>query len=157
MIELLKDVELDLDRCERVLREKDYIEIVIAIEELQDKYRDKINCIGENESDVVWNYSQKDLKQIKKCLNYYKDEIILKEKYKKINEKLKTLEDYLQNNNISNKTHIKEIISLIENVNKDFISLDEKYEKLKSCFGLLQYLDREVSIITLELITLVIK
>ena len=35
-----KEIDFDLDRCEKVLRENDYMEIVIAIEELQDKYRD---------------------------------------------------------------------------------------------------------------------
>ena len=32
-----KEIDFDLDRCEKVLRENDYMEIVIAIEELQDK------------------------------------------------------------------------------------------------------------------------
>ena len=48
-----KEIDFDLDRCEKVLRENDYMEIVIAIEELQDKYRDKIDYIIENENNVL--------------------------------------------------------------------------------------------------------
>ena len=50
----IKEIDFDLDRCEKVLRENDYMEIVIAIEELQDKYRDKIAHISENENNIVW-------------------------------------------------------------------------------------------------------
>ena len=66
-----KEIDFDLDRCEKVLRENDYMEIVIAIEELQDKYRDKIDYIIENENNVVWNYSRKDLEKIEKYLGDY--------------------------------------------------------------------------------------
>ena len=71
-----KEIDFDLDRCEKVLRENDYMEIVIAIEELQDKYRDKIDYIIENENNVVWNYSRKDLEKIEKYLGDYKKEMI---------------------------------------------------------------------------------
>ena len=133
------------------------MEIVIAIEELQDKYRNKIDYISENESNVVWNYSKKDLERIEKCLIDYKNEIVLKEKLKNIDDKLEDLKMYIKHNNIKHQRDTKEIINLIEKVYKDSESLDEKYEKLKECFCLLEKLDREISVIILELITLVIK
>ncbi|UPA31841.1 hypothetical protein L0P85_06800 [Terrisporobacter glycolicus] len=55
----IEEVEFDLNRCEEVLKNNDYMEVVIAIEELQDKYRNKINNISENENNVVWNYSKR--------------------------------------------------------------------------------------------------
>lgn len=152
-----KEIDFDLDRCEKVLRENDYMEIVIAIEELQDKYRDKINYIIENENNVVWNYSRKDLEKIEKYLGDYKKEMIQKEKLKNIYEKLEDLRMYIKDNNIKNKEDIKGIINLIEEVNNKDINLDEKYEELKVCFDILKYIDRKMSLYILELITLVIK
>lgn len=152
-----KEIDFDLDRCEKVLRENDYMEIVIAIEELQDKYRDKIDCIIENENNIVWNYSRKDLENIEKYLGEYKKEMIQKEKLKNIYEKLKDLRMYIKNNNMKHKEDIKVIINLIEEVNNKDISLDKKYEELKVCFDMLKDIDRKMSIYILELITLVIK
>lgn len=152
-----KEIDFDLDRCEKVLRENDYMEIVIAIEELQDKYRDKIDYIIENENNVVWNYSRKDLEKIEKYLGDYKKEMIQKEKLKNIYEKLEDLRVYIKDNNMKNKEDIKGIINLIEEVNNKDINLDEKYEELKVCFDILKYIDRKMSLYILELITLVIK
>lgn len=152
-----KEIDFDLDRCEKVLRENDYMEIVIAIEELQDKYRDKIDYIIENENNVVWNYSRKDLEKIEKYLGDYKKEMIQKEKLKNIYEKLEDLRVYIKDNNMKNKEDIKGIINLIEEVNNKYINLDEKYEELKVCFDILKYIDRKMSLYILELITLVIK
>ena len=133
------------------------MEIVIAIEELQDKYRDKIDYIIENENNVVWNYSRKDLEKIEKYLGDYKKEMIQKEKLKNIYEKLEDLRVYIKDNNMRNKEDIKGIINLIEEVNNKDINLDEKYEELKVCFDILKYIDRKMSLYILELITLVIK
>lgn len=152
-----KEIDFDLDRCEKVLRENDYMEIVIAIEELQDKYRDKIDYIIENANNVVWNYSRKDLEKIEKYLGDYKKEMIQKEKLKNIYEKLEDLRVYIKDNNMKNKEDIKGIINLIEEVNNKDINLDEKYEELKVCFDILKYIDRKMSLYILELITLVIK
>lgn len=153
----IKEIDFDLDRCEKVLRENDYMEIVIAIEELQDKYRDKINHISENENNIVWNYSKKDLEKIEQYLIDYKKEMIQKEKLKNIYEKIEDLRIFIKKNNIKYQDDIKEIIDLIEEVNNKDVSLDEKYEELKICFNLLREIDRKMSVYILELITLVIK
>lgn len=153
----IKEIDFDLDRCEKVLRENDYMEIVIAIEELQDKYRDKIAHISENENNIVWNYSKKDLEKIEEYLIVYKKELIQKEKLKNIYEKLEDLRMFIKKNNIKYQDDMKKIIDLIEEVNNKDVSLDEKYEELKVCFNLLKEIDRNMSVYILELITLVIK
>ncbi|MBN9647689.1 hypothetical protein J0L31_11885 [Terrisporobacter glycolicus] len=153
----IEEVEFDLNRCEEVLKNNDYMEVVIAIEELQDKYRNKINNISENENDVVWNYSKKDLEKIKTYLFDYKKEMIKEEKLKNIEEKLKDFKLFIKENNVKYKNDLEEIVNLIEDINNKDISLDEKYEKLKICFNLLKKTDRKTSMYILELITLSIK
>ncbi|WP_419724739.1 hypothetical protein [Terrisporobacter petrolearius] len=153
----IEEVEFDLNRCEEVLKENDYMEVVIAIEELQDKYRNKINNIIENENNVVWNYSKKDLEKIKTYLFDYKKEMIKEEKLKNIEEKLKDFKLFIKDNNVKYENDLKEIVSLIEEINNKDISLDEKYEKLKICFNLLKKTDRKTSMHILELIALSIK
>lgn len=157
MLDIIEEVNLDLNRCERVLRENDYMEIVIAIEELQDKYKDKIKKICENESNNVWNYNRKDLEEIEKRLIDYKEEIILKEKSKNIYEKLEDLKIHIKDNNMKYKRDVDYIINIIEEVNNKGLNLDEKYEEIKECFSLLKNLDRKASIYVLELIALVIQ
>ncbi len=153
----IEEVEFDLDRCEEVLKDNDYMEVVIAIEELQDKYRNKINNISENENNVVWNYSKKDLEKIKTCLFDYKKEMIKEEKLKNIEEKLKDFKLFIKDNDVKYKNDLEEIVSLIEEVNNKDISLDEKYEELKICFNLLKKNERKTSMYILELIALSIK
>lgn len=151
----IEEIDIDLERCERVLRDNNYMEIIIAIEELQDKYRDKILNINENENDTVWNYSKKDLERIEKCIVNYKIDIILKERLKNIDKKLEDLRKYI-NDNIENKDMLQEITNVIEVVHKKNISLDKKHEELKVCFSLLKNLDRKVSVYILELIAMII-
>ena len=153
----IEEIEFDLNRCEEVLKENDYMEIVIAIEELQDKYRNKINNISENENDVVWNYSKKDLEKIKICLFNYKKEMIQEEKLKNIKEKLKDFKIFIKENDVKYQNDLEEIISFIEEVGNKDISLDEKYEELKIYFDLLKKTDRKTSMHILELITLLTK
>lgn len=153
----IKKIEFDLNRCEEVLKENDYMEIVIAIEELQDKYRNKMNNISENENNVVWNYSKKDLEKIKICLLNYRREMIQEEKLKNIDEKLKDFRIFIKENDAKYQDNLEETINFIEEVSNKDISLDEKYEKLKLCFDLLKKMDREISMYVLELIVFLIK
>lgn len=153
----IKEIEFDLNRCEEVLRENDYMEIVIAIEELQDKYRNKMNNICKNENNVVWNYSKKDLEKIKICLLNYRREMIQKEKLKNIDEKLKDFRIAIRENDAKYQDDLEETINFIEEVSNKDINLDEKYEELKPCFELLKKMDRKTSMYILELIVLLIK
>lgn len=151
----IKEIDIDLQRCEKVLEENDYMEIVIAIEELQDKYRELIENISENENDVVWNYNKRDLERIKEYIDNYRREVILKERLKDIDEKLENLKKYMYDNT-EKEENLDIIIHLIEEVNKKNTSLDEKYEELKTCFSLLKDLDRRISVYVLDLIRIII-
>lgn len=151
----IKDIEIDIDRCEKVLRENNYMEIVIAIEELQDKYRAKIKNISKNENNVVWNYSKKDLLEIEKNLIQYKENEISKQRLKNINEKINDLRKYIDN--FGNENNMEKVVDLIEEINNKDISLDEKYEKVKVCFSLLKNIDRKICVCILELISMMIK
>ena len=155
---MIEEINLDLNRCEKVLSENNYLEIIIAIEELQDKYRSKIKSLNEVSNDVVWNYNKKDLENIKNSLIKYKEEVILKEKLNNISQKISELKSYVEKNpHIKNQNDLITIIELIENTNKKDISLDKKYEELKVCLNLVSDFNREISIYILELITLVIR
>lgn len=155
---MIEEINLDLNRCEKVLSENNYLEIIIAIEELQDKYRSKIKSLNEASNDVVWNYNKKDLENIKNSLIKYKEEVILKEKLNNISQKISELKSYVEKNpHIKNQDDLTTIIELIENTNEKDISLDEKYEELKVCLNLISDFNREISIYILELITLVIR
>ena len=79
MLNLIEEINVDLTRCKKVIDENNYLETVIAIEELQDKYRDKIKSLDEKSKDIVWNYSMKDLVNIKDSLIEYREEIIEKQ------------------------------------------------------------------------------
>ena len=132
MLNLIEEINVDLTRCKKVIDENNYLETVIAIEELQDKYRDKIKSLDEKSKDIVWNYSMKDLVNIKDSLIEYREEIIEKEKLKNFHEKMLNFKLYLEKNEIENRTVLDKIINIIEEVNNNNISLDEKYEKIKN-------------------------
>lgn len=156
-MDIIKDVNLDLERCERVIKENNYLEIIISIEEIQDKYRGKIKNIGEESNNVVWNYSIKDLKNIKNYLIDYKEKLLLEKKFENIHEKICQIKVYLKNNEVNDEENLMKIVNCIEEVNSKNLTLDEKYEKLKVYFELIKYFDRNIAIYILELITLVIQ
>lgn len=156
MLNLIEEINADLSRCKNVINENNYLEIVIAIEELQDKYKDKIESLNEKSNNVVWNYSIKDLEHIKEHLIKYRDELIEKEKLKNFNEKLADFKIYIEKNEIENKNILDKIINTIEEDNNNNRSLDEKYEKIKSCLDLVEKFERQVAYYILELIILVI-
>ena len=156
-LDAIEDIRLDLERCNKVIKENNYLEIIIAIEELQDKYKDKIKNISENSNNVVWNYSIKDLKNIKNYLIDYEEKLILEKKLESIYEKISDIKLYLKNNKIKNEDVLIEMINHIEEVNKENLTLDEKYEKLKVYFEYIKSFNRYIATYILELIALVIK
>ena len=111
MSELLINLNSDIKRCEEVLRMNNYLEIVIVLEEIVDKYNDKIDNIA-IENDRVWNYSKKDLENIIDKLIVKRDEIINEYIYNSI-----TIDSFIKN--------VKEI--LLQNKN---MSEDKKHEVL---------------------------
>lgn len=75
MNDLLIILDADIKRCEEVLKNNNYLEIVIAIEELIDKHK---NNLGNEISscDNVWKLSKKDLEKIMNNLRLQRDKLI---------------------------------------------------------------------------------
>lgn len=157
MINKLNEIDLDIKRCETVLIENDYLEVVIAIEELHDKYKNTIEDILKINSKVVWNYSKKDIEYIKNILINYKEELIFKENQKTIQEKIKDIKNYIENKYILEKDKLIEVINNIENINNKELDLDIKWDKLKKCLELIKNQEREIGSKILELIVLISK
>ena len=157
MINKLNELDLDIKRCEIVLKENNYLDIVIEIEELHDKYKNTIDSISNISRDVVWNYSKKDIENIQNYLKDYKDELILKEKQKNIYDKFTDLKEYIEDKDILEKQKLVEVINLIENINNDDLNLDEKWDKLKLYLELIKNQGREIGTQLLEIIVLMAK
>lgn len=157
MVSKLNELDLDIKRCETVLIENNYLEIVIAIEELHDKYKNIIDSISNISSDIVWNYSKKDIKNIQTYLQEYKEELIFKEKQKNIEEKIKDLLYYIEEYHTLDKNKLIEAIKLIKDINDTNLNLDEKWRELKGCLNLIENQEREIGIKLLEIIILVTK
>ena len=157
MINKLNELNQDIKRCEDVLIENNYLEIVIAIEELHDKYKNAIVNISNIDNSVVWNYSKKDIQNILNYLKDYKDEIIFENNQKNIEEKIKELKTYIQKNDILEKNKLIEAINIIKNINSNDLDLNIKWKKLQSLLDLIQNQEREIGIKLLEIIVLVSK
>lgn len=147
----------DIKRCEDVLIENNYLEIVITIEELHDKYKNDIVNISNIDNSIVWNYSKKDIQNILNYLKDYKDEIIFENNQKNIEEKIKELKTYIQKNDILEKNKLIEAINIIKNINSNDLDLNIKWKKLQSLLDLIQNQEREIGIKLLEIIVLVSK
>ena len=144
MINKLNELDLDIKRCEIVLKENNYLDIVIAIEELHDKYKNTIDSIS-------------NISNIQNYLKDYKDELILKEKQKNICDKFTDLKEYIEDKDILEKQKLVEVINLIENINNDDLNLDEKWDKLKLYLELIKNQGREIGTQLLEIIVLMAK
>ena len=103
MINKLNELDLDIKRCEIVLKENNYLDIVIAIEEIHDKYKNTIDSISNISRDVVWNYSKKDIENINN------DDLNLDEKW----DKLKVYLELIKNQGREIGTQLLEIIVLM--------------------------------------------
>jgi hypothetical protein len=138
--DLLILLDKDIKRCEDVLKMNNYLEIVIAVEELFDKYKGSIKDIG-SDNDRVWNYSKKDLENIMDKLKLHRDKFIDDYNESRISSSinLKTMFDSakgeIKNNKNLSKEKIQEALDLLNNIEKisnEKISIDEKWAKLKS-------------------------
>ena len=157
MINKLNELNQDIKRCEDVLIENNYLEIVITIEELHDKYKNDIVNISNIDNSIVWNYSKKDIQNILNYLKDYKNEIIFKNNQRNIEEKIKELKTYIEKNDILEKNKLIEAINIIKNINSNDLDLNIKWKKLQSLLDLIQNQEREIGIKLLEIIVLVSK
>lgn len=161
MSELLINLNSDIKRCEEVLRMNNYLEIVIVLEEIIDKYNDKIDNIA-IENDRVWNYSKKDLENITDKLIVKRDEIINEYIYNSItiDSFIKNVKEILlQNKNMSEdkKHEVLDKINEIYNIYKANIDKNLKWEELKMYLIWASKQDLYISKNIIELINLVIK
>ena len=126
MKDFLEQIDNDIKRCENVLKDNDYLEIVIAVEELCDKYKEKIDNINLSNG-RVWNYTKKDLEEIKVKLVKYKNENIIEFSFKNKLNKLK------ENEEITEKKlkEIEYILTDIENIYNSNEELEAKWDNLK--------------------------
>lgn len=161
MSELLINLNSDIKRCEEVLRMNNYLEIVIVLEEIIDKYNDKIDNIA-IENDRVWNYRKKDLENITDKLIVKRDEIINEYIYNSItiDSFIKNVKEILlQNKNMSEdkKHEVLDKINEIYNIYKANIDKNLKWEELKMYLIWASKQDLYISKNIIELINLVIK
>jgi len=157
LINKLNEIDLDIKRCETVLIENDYLEVVIAIEELHDKYKNTLEDISKINSNVVWNYSKKDIEYIKNVLVNYKEQLIFKENQKNIEIKIKDIKDYIESKDILEKDKLIQVINTIENINSENLDLERKWNILKDYLELIKNQEREIGTQLLEIIVLVSK
>lgn len=158
MKNILDELELDINRCRLLIKENNYLEIVIAIEELHDKYKNNIKEIANTNSNIVWNYSKRDIENIEKYLINYKEELLLKEKYITIDERIKNLKSNIKNSDMLYKKELTDIIESIDSIrNDENIDADKKWDRLKNCLDIIKKQEREVSLYLLDIITLLIR
>ncbi|WP_250674947.1 hypothetical protein LZ906_005690 [Paraclostridium ghonii] len=135
MGDFLVNLNSDIKRCEEVLKLNNYLEIVIAIEELTDKYKDDIDGL-ESSNDRVWNFSKKDLEFLMDKLLSKKNEIL--KTYINSNVKIEKLIENLKVS-IHNDNSLSEIIKLeviekidcIEEIYSENLDKDLTWEKIK--------------------------
>ena len=140
MSDLLILLDRDIKRCEEVLEVNNYLEIVIAVEELLDKYKGNIEDIGTN-SERVWNYSKKDLENIMDKLKIYRNKFIDDYNESRINTPSIDLENMfnkailqVKNNKKLSNEKIEEIIERIDSIKKisnENIVLDKKWDEVR--------------------------
>ncbi len=147
MEELIKNIDVDIKRCEDTIKENNYLEIVIAIEEITDKYKDSV-C-SENEGSNVWRYSKNDLEKIHSNLINYKHKLIINEKQNTINNLMKE---------ISNLDCDKDVIDALEfmkDINSSEMNKDEKWNELSKTLDIIKNQKTEIGLRMLEIISII--
>lgn len=127
MKEFLEGIDKDISRCDNILKENNYLEIVIGVEELVDKYKDTINYIA-MDNDRVWNYSKKDLEIIKEKLISYKKEHIGELVFKSIKANLKENKEI----SVHKLEEVEEALNNIECIYYENTDINEKWLKLRA-------------------------
>lgn len=127
------DLNKDIKRCEDVLIENNYLEIVIALEELIDKYKDIINTIS-TDNNKVWSYNKNDLIDLKNKIIKYKEDVL--ENYNKeicINIFNDVRDNILNNSKIlkEKKYELINIIDELEKINNKNVDDEDKWNELK--------------------------
>ncbi|MDK2584374.1 hypothetical protein QOZ83_00750 [Romboutsia sedimentorum] len=164
MSDLLILLDKDIKRCEDVLKMNNYLEIVIAVEELFDKYKGSIKDIG-SDSDRVWNYNKKDLENIMDKLKLHRDKFIDDYNESRISSSINlkimfdSTKDEIKNNNILSKEKIQEVLDLlnsIEKISNEKINIDEKWAKLRLYMNILSKEDANIACKIINIINIML-
>ena len=161
MDDFLITLNFDIKRCENVLRTNDYLEIVITLEEIIDKYKSEIDNIN-IDNKRVWNYSKKDLENITDKLINKRNQILNQYIYNEesINYIIKNIKDYISIKEdlcTSEKAEILKNIESISLIKDEKIDKNLKWEKLKKYILWASYKEVKIGSSIIELINLIIK
>lgn len=161
MDDFLITLNSDIKRCENVLRTNDYLEIVITLEEIIDKYKSEIDNINIDNS-RVWNYSKKDLENITDKLINKRNEILNQYIYNEesINYIIKNIKDYISIKEdlcTSEKAEVLKNIESICLIKDEKIDKNLKWEKLKKYILWASSKEVKIGSSMIELINLIIK
>ena len=166
MSDLLILLDKDIKRCEDVLKLNNYLEIVIAVEELMDKYRDHIEGLG-SDNDRVWNYSKKDLENIMEKLKLHRDNFIKDYNETRINTIsidiaaiIKNTKDEVQRSeelSIDKRREVIEILNGIGEIINEKISTNEKWIKLRIYMNYLSTEDINIATKIIYIINIVLQ
>lgn len=157
MKELIENIDNDIKRCENNLKENDFLEMVIIIEELYDKYKNNINFIDTIPKDIVWKYNKRDLEIINKNLKEYKKRVLSKYKRNDFNSKIEKLKNKIINVDKKSKDNLLKIIKELECLIDEEITLDEKWNEVKKYMNYIQYQKRDIASDFLEIVNYIIK
>lgn len=161
MDDFLITLNFDIKRCEDILRTNDYLEIVITLEEIIDKYKSEIDNIN-IDNKRVWNYSKKDLENITDKLINKRNQILNQYIYNEesINYIIKNIKDYISIKEdlcTSEKSEILKNIESISLIKDEKIDKNLKWEKLKKYILWASSKEVKIGSSIIELINLIIK
>lgn len=164
MSDLLILLDKDIKRCEDVLKINNYLEIVIAVEELFDKYKGSIKDIG-SDSDRVWSYSKKDLENIMDKLKLHRDKFIDDYNESRISSSINlkimfdSTKNEIKNSNTLSKEKIQEVLDLLNSIEKtsnEKISIDDKWIKLRLYVNLISKEDANIACKIINIINIIL-
>ena len=134
MKENIKSLNLDIHKCEEALKLNNLLEMVIVIEEMIDKYKNKINNLSSLEKNNVWSYNKKDLDKLNGYLNEYKNNLTNEYKISTLKKAFDDSVNEIESNtylSIDKKLEVIDIINNIKNISFSYESAEEKWEKIK--------------------------
>lgn len=151
MKEFLKFIDKDISRCNDVLKENNYLEIVIAVEEITDKYKEIINNLVPD-NDRIWNYSKRDLENLKDKLILYRKKHISELMFKSVKEELR------ENKEISlhKLEEVEFILDKIEEIHNNYDDINEKWIKIREYINWLSKEDVTIATNILRIINIVL-
>lgn len=146
MNKTIREIDKDINRCKNLIEENNYLEIVIGLEELIDKYNSCIENIKKYDG-RVWNYSKSDLEKLMKELLGYKKELSIREYKKELTKLVDSSIDYIKNHdtlNKSKKINLIEVIRNLHNISNEDLGKEKLWEELRIYIRLASDEDIEV-------------